>query len=363
MAHNVPNLLLARLRRMPMISQPHEAPEPRPSDKSDADDGTYHPNPIDIVVVRIMLTRSVKLPPDLVDIIFDHAEYWAHSTNVIDYQADQQEPLRICGSSRAENRSRLAQLRSYPVGLTGIEGQDTLSEELAYDTQEARPLPRGTDCDTKYFAKLARYPTPRLMKPVRKVVFKIKSHDQGWTSGDNAHKGTYKASWTWFEAGLEKFDAAHTCDATDVRQETPESGSSALPVSGLRAVYPNVEQLPKSDDDGSREPEDGNGSQPEVEYKYVHPLLAQPEWEIQRNLMATSDWQEHMVTWSYLDDIEADSDAGKALEDQGRGRATGDGSFVRSLVLGDVVTVWGKARFGGWVNTVDHVKIEVYWAV
>jgi hypothetical protein len=88
-----------------------------------------------------------------------------------------------------------------------------LSKELAYDTHEARPLPKGSDCAANYFAKLAKYPTPRLVNPVRKVVFKIKSHDQGW-GGDPDAKGTYKASWTWFDAGLERFDAALTCKPT-----------------------------------------------------------------------------------------------------------------------------------------------------
>ncbi|KID73672.1 uncharacterized protein G6M90_00g002140 [Metarhizium brunneum] len=362
MAHIVPNLLLTRFRQMPFPPQNRETPEPRPSDKTDADDGTYHPTPIDIVVVRIMLIRSVKLPPDLVDAIFDYAEYWAHSTNAIDYRAEHQELLRISGACKNEDQFLL---RSYPVGLTGIDGQDTLSEELAYDTQEATPLPRGTDCDAKYFAKLAKYPTPRLLNPARKVVFKIKSHDQGWASG-NEEKGTYKGSWTWFEAGLEKFDAAQTSDAQSTRdapQETRESDSSALPVRALRAVYPKIEQLPKSDDDENKEKEDENESEAEAKYKYVHHLEAQPEWEIHRNLRAVGALQEHVVTWSYLDDIKAESDAGKVLDDQGRGRATGDGSFVRSLVLGDVITVWGKARFPGWVNCGDSVKVEVYWAV
>lgn len=96
MAHIVPNLLLTRLRQMPF--------PPVPSDKTDADDGTYHPSPIDIFVVRIMLIRSVKLPPDLVDVIFDYAEYWARSTNAIDYRAEHQELLRIYGSSKTEDQ-------------------------------------------------------------------------------------------------------------------------------------------------------------------------------------------------------------------------------------------------------------------
>jgi hypothetical protein len=119
MAHIVPNLLLARLRQMPLPIQ-REPPEPQASNKSVADDGTYHPTPFDVVVVRIMLSRSVKLPPDLVDAIFDFAEYWARSTNVIDYQAEQQEPLRISGSSASENKFLVMIILSHHP-LVGLE--------------------------------------------------------------------------------------------------------------------------------------------------------------------------------------------------------------------------------------------------
>lgn len=102
---------------------------------------------------------------------------------------------------------------------------------------------------------------------------------------------------------------------------------------------------------------------PEEAFRYTHPLLPNDQWTIQQNKRATSQWQDHKVTWHYLDNVKADSDDGKKLEDMGRGRETGDGSFVRDLKMGDVITVWGKARFPGWVNTVEKVKVEVYWAV
>lgn len=71
-----------------------------------------------------------------------------------------------------------------------------------------------------------------------------------------------------------------------------------------------------------------------------------------------------MVTWLYTDNISPDSDEAKKIdEEEGRGRGTLDGSYVRNLKLGDVITVWGKARFGGWANHVEKVKIDVYWAV
>lgn len=153
-----------------------------------------------------------------------------------------------------------------------------------------------------------------------------------------------------------------------MRQEGTESVAPALPVCGLRAVHPPIDELfgeERANSDNQTEDttahDDKNTN--EAKYKYIHPLEGQPEWEIHRNKSATNDWQEHVVTWSYLDDIKADSKEGKALDDEGRGRATGDGSFVRNLLLGDVITVWGKSRFGGWVNNVENVKIEVYWAV
>ncbi|PCH35521.1 hypothetical protein WOLCODRAFT_139924 [Wolfiporia cocos MD-104 SS10] len=41
------------------------------------------------------------------------------------------------------------------------------------------------------------------VKPLRKVVFITRSHDQGWSSSGVGTKGTYHGSYTWFEAGGE----------------------------------------------------------------------------------------------------------------------------------------------------------------
>lgn len=75
--------------------------------------------------------------------------------------------------------------------------------------------------------------------------------------------------------------------------------------------------------------------------------------------------KEHRVVWSYTDDIPHSTltQLGLSLEERGRGKATGNGEFVRNLKLGDIVTVWAKARFPGWVNYVENVKVDVYWAV
>lgn len=163
----------------------------------------------------------------------------------------------------------------------------------------------------------------------------------------------------------------------DVRYKSQTTTASPLPVCALRALHPEIEPAPpkvkEAEDDrevkmGSGEnEEDENKDQeeekPEEAFRYTHPLHANAKWTIQQNKRATSQWQDHKVTWHYLDNVKADSDEGKKLEEVGRGRETGDGSFVRDLKMGDVVTVWGKARFPGWENTVEKVKVEVYWAV
>jgi hypothetical protein len=66
--------------------------------------GPFYPGPADIFVVRAMLNKAFQLPPDVVDTVFDYAEYWARSSNEIDYNVEHKSPLRITGNSRMENR-------------------------------------------------------------------------------------------------------------------------------------------------------------------------------------------------------------------------------------------------------------------
>ncbi|KAK7433327.1 hypothetical protein QQZ08_000266 [Neonectria magnoliae] len=320
--------------------------EKRDDGPSDAE-GTYKPTPIDVVVVRVMLTRGIKLPPDVVDMVFDHAEYWPHSSNEIDFMAEHHDRLRVQGTSPNHDKFLL---RSYPVGLTGLPDKKDLAEELAWDTNEAKPQPLGREHDAQFFEKLPNYPTPKLVSPVRKIVFSIRSADQGW-GGERGNRGTYKGSSTWFEAGLERFDADQACDPQctyDVRYQSPSSKASPLPVCALRPLHPTLEADPEH----------------EGKFKYNHPLTHNENYEIQRNKTATRAYQDHVVTWSYSDNVKSTSQAAMEIdEEQGRGRGTLDGSFVRNLKLGDVLTIWAKARYAGWSNNIEKVKVEVYWAV
>lgn len=84
---------------------------------------------------------------------------------------------------------------------------------------------------------------------------------------------------------------------------------------------------------------------------------------IQKNNTASRDSKEHKVTWLSSDNVIPDSLDAVELEKQGRGRESANGEFVRNLKVGDVVTVWAKARFPQWINFVEKVRIDVFWAV
>jgi len=182
------------------------------------------------------------------------------------------------------------------------------------------------------------YPDPLITHPCRKIVFTIRSRDQGW-GGDQQDHDTYHGSWTWFEAGVERW----TNNAGDGSPEAQQQPSLVL--EDLSTVYPTV-----------------TGS--EADTGFDHPLHPQEHLKIQCNKTAARETQEHRVVWSYTDDTDPENETAAAeLAANGRGTATGDGKFVRDLKLGDIITVWGKTRFQGWTNNVESVKVDVYWVV
>ena len=114
----------------------------------------------------------------------------------------------------------------------------------------------------------------------------------------------------------------------------------------MRTVHPEIEEDPPG------------------QTKFHHTLLPDPARTVQINrLVAPKNHGKYRVEWSYLDDVDPYTVAADELEKGGRGKATGDGNFVRNLRIGDVVTLWAHARFPGWENKVKNVQMDVYWAI
>ena len=85
---------------------------------------------------------------------------------------------------------------------------------------------------------------------------------------------------------------------------------------------------------------------------------------LQRNKSADKHTGHYTIVWHYLDNISPDSEqAAEIQETEGRGRNTLDGRVLRSLEVGDSVSVWGRTRFGQWMNFVEEATVRVYWAI
>lgn len=118
------------------------------------------------------------------------------------------------------------QLRSYPLGFSPSEYSPDDNFQMlpefqqSYKKSEPRPWSPGdhfpvdaTDDILKAWEERSK---TRGEHPCRKIVFTIRSRDQGWGGGGPSEETPYKDSFTWFDYGLEKVSAfteskSHCC--------------------------------------------------------------------------------------------------------------------------------------------------------
>ncbi|KAI0521591.1 hypothetical protein F5B22DRAFT_634494 [Xylaria bambusicola] len=315
-------------RRLPLRNP---SPQPPPELKN-----SHEPTPKQCAEVKEILAKTANFPPELIDIIMDFAEYWACSAASIDYSATSNKQFSVHGGRYDENQFLL---RTEPLGLSTWHSDD---KERWLKAAPARKL--GEEYPREELERFVEGPPSTLDQPCRKIVFDIVSRDQGWSHDVDTH-GTFKSSWTWFDAGIDRFDKSHRDSDEDTEKSEDKASDSArkVPTTGaIRPIWPSLKE-----------------NQSEYDHQ-LHPIA---DHKIQCNRVAEHEWQHHRIEWSWTDDIDPESSAGKELEENGRGAATGDGRFLRSLKLGDMVTVWGRARFPGWNNSVQKVRVAVYWAL
>lgn len=316
---------------------------------------SYLPTIADVLRVKIILRRPIPqvcLPLEIIDLIVDHASYWPHTTV-------EARSLEARGNG-SESASNVLCLRTWPLGA-----QD-------YDPYKAQEVEETTTSKwwkwdfwaaklgmTKERAKAIWVP-PRGAHPCRKIVFELKSHDQGYTS-EMRGPGEYDYSWTWFDAGIETtifrpsaiVSSAQGCNPDEVLGRLQSVGPSIPWLSGYDPTK-SPHQAPKGF---------ALEYQPQIaETESFHPFLP-PQTRVQSNATAHGNTKTHIITWSYTDCFGADSPEADEAAAMGRGRESLDGAFVKRLRTGDCVTLWARARFPGWTNTVEQAKVHVFWAV
>lgn len=94
-------------------SSPSNMPQPQPQSKSqstpnvaDESNHPHEPSAMDVVVVKMMLQQGLRLPPEVVLSVLDFAEYWPHTTAVMD------RPLTVPSGRRRENRLIVSSCRA-----------------------------------------------------------------------------------------------------------------------------------------------------------------------------------------------------------------------------------------------------------
>ncbi|CAD6444105.1 af724416-380e-4b7f-9561-d406b960dbf8 [Sclerotinia trifoliorum] len=334
----------------------------------------FLPSVEDVLEVKKIFFNAAKetrLPLEIIESIIDLAEYWPHATTsgfAIPGSRDNRpfdnprKEITVRSGARTENQFLL---RSLPIGYFpfrenkhDLPSQKHLEDETEFTKVEPKPWPSDEqipqDATEEVIKQWAEVSLCRGQFPCRKIIFRIRSRDQGW-GGVRADKGTYRGSYTWFDVGLERTYATRQDPHFRPYDYTQESSNEI--VCGVQTIIPEVVQ-PNPDD----VPENHRDSTATYPATFKHKL--NPDTKVlQKNKTATAIPENHVITWRFNDNIHPESPEADKLEEQGRGRDTGNGEFVRNLRIGDVVTLWAKARYPGWANTIEDVSIEVYYAI
>ena len=335
----------------------------------------WQPAIVDVLKMRHILFRASMngLPIELINVIFDYAEYWPHVS------ASKTKPIVARGASSHQD---VLVIRTPPICALATAGCEDDSLGL---------------------------PEPTLLHPVRKIVFRLRSHDQGYSSESSDTRGTYQASHTWFDTEIDQefgpaandeplsripWDLSSTrfLNARPRHSHSKENfGSDKRARLSAKIAhnwvawhqktepfhaddYDNKGELPTAAGEDQQQQQQqqqqhqqtsNNPEHPEVPLPrlFSHTYLQNHKYEVQYNVQAQSASTEHTVEWRYTDNISEDSPEAEALALAGRGKATGDGRFIRCLELGDCVSLWAKARYPNWANHVETATVEVYFAI
>ncbi|OBT57048.1 hypothetical protein VE04_02605 [Pseudogymnoascus sp. 24MN13] len=328
------------------------------------------PTVADVLVVKAML-QSLSLPLELADAIIDYAEYWPHTSAVL--------PGIKPACAQGNTRENYFVTRTLPLGC--------LSSSPSTDPSRAPPPASQGNMRPHVFPPTQSEASKAATAALRvKCIHVGKSflnsgcairgwgrgimRDQGW-GGDYKDHGTYNGSFTWLDVGRERARAIDKYESETLegsaelpqskrqRKESSQSDVEKTLAWNLESVDP---PLKTNVSPTGRQAWLDEENRVRMALELEHPFLPHDK-TLQKNLVAKKEAVDYTIVWRWDDDIDAESDDAEELQKAGRGKATGNGEFVRSLEVGDVVTLWARARFPGWSITVMDVEVDMFWAV
>ena len=308
------------------------------------------PTMLDVIKARQYLFQ--KLPAEVIDVIMDLAEYWPHTSSILDMTTRVYHEHMRYGShgrgpkTRCHNRSSTSQLRREMPGFGFVLRTPPLGLRCVQSDDPRRGYVRSllstsSQVVNKGVEETPDWLPPRGKHPARAICFEILSREERPTDHSMA-RGFRSDSKTSLEASIDS-----------IKLLKAKSSPSQQPLHWTTEAATTMKNTENPLDSTQRDFQ--YTFQPRL-IPITHPGLPK---SIPITWNRTAQNRKCVVTYKYDDTIPHSIEKERYLsDDNARG-------FVRSLKEGDSIVLWAKAYEGAGpvCNVVDRVKIHVFWAV
>ena len=332
----------------------------------------------DVIAVKALIRyprAHLNLSTELVDVIMDLAEYWPHTTCSLRGPVLSSGYPVSTGLPPADFRhGDTFLLRTEPLGMStqaDVERKDYgIGTQIRRIFSSIRPL------------KGPSWVAPRGKHPCRKIIFEILSRETDQGRPIYAASPTPKprhVRGTWFDVGVDSQVQEYPV-SEPIRWTEAEShfyaGGRSIDSSQSLILIPdqNLEECEKKFEDQKMTairnfndswPSTGLDASPAHCFRPTRPAMGDPRVDEQEVVQYINSFSElnrqHTQIWRW--DEDAYPEPIEAYQLAVRPVFNPNGAFIRSLEVGESITLWVRARGGSVINTVERVRIRVYWAI
>ena len=342
------------------------------------------PSMASLIALRQYLSFSRGLPNEIIDIILDLAEYWPHTSSILDMTTRVYSGHMYYGSYAARPRQKLERLlstpesrreskengfliRTPPLGWHCVSDADSSKRRESEPPSIIQPRPKW-----KPLIPRPRTPTwlpPRGLHPARRVVFEILSREERL---ENTHRPgstfCYANSKTSFDATVDTISFPKTTKKSIKRSIDPLIWTAEAATKDYHQQPADICYTIRSRSPNHPSPSPSSSScsssSSNPPYQATSPSGVTKNYTA-HNRKVVRTWRYDGAERCYLPTTDRDFGSENATE------------FVRGLKEGDCIGLWARARKveardarrrpgeqdRAWCNVVDRVAIHVFWAV